>query len=101
MPAPLARFLPVVHNSSWPTRVQFIRRQVRVKFGTATFSYEVEEGWGELPPGWDLVEVPGLAVDSQDRVYASNRGEHPMVVFDRNGRFLTSWGEGIFSRAHG
>jgi DNA-binding beta-propeller fold protein YncE len=45
--------------------------------------------------------VGAVAVDSQDRVYVFNRGEHPMVVFDRDGRFLASWGEGLFTRAHG
>ena len=36
-------------------------------------------------------------VDKQDRVYAFNRGQHPMVVFDRDGNFLRSWGEGVFT----
>jgi hypothetical protein len=30
-----------------------------------------------------------------------NRGEHPMMVFDREGNFLRSWGEGQYPRAHG
>ena len=30
-----------------------------------------------------------------------NRGEHPMMVFDRDGNFLRSWGEGQYPRAHG
>ncbi len=30
-----------------------------------------------------------------------NRGEHPMMVFDRDGNFLRAWGEGLFPRAHG
>ena len=25
----------------------------------------------------------------------------PMMVFDRHGKFLRSWGEGMFPRAHG
>ena len=32
---------------------------------------------------------------------AFNRGEHPMIVFDRDGNFLRSWGEGVYPRAHG
>ena len=42
-----------------------------------------------------------MAVDSKDRVYVFNRGQHPMIVLDRDGTFLRSWGEGLFSRAHG
>lgn len=72
-----------------------------MRYGQGEFVYEVVPGWGRLPDGWDLVEVPAVAVDSQDRVYAFNRGEHPMVVFDRDGNFLSSWGEGVFTRAHG
>ena len=30
-----------------------------------------------------------------------NRGEHPMMVFDREGNFLRSWGEGQYPPAHG
>jgi DNA-binding beta-propeller fold protein YncE len=54
-----------------------------------------------LPDGWRFVEVAGVAVDSRDRVFVFNRGEHPLLVFDRDGRFLSSWGEGLFARAHG
>jgi hypothetical protein len=42
-----------------------------------------------------------VAVDSKDHVYVFTRGEHPMIVFDRDGNFLRSWGEGLFKRAHG
>jgi len=58
-------------------------------------------GWGRLPEGWTFTQVAGVAVDSQDRVYAYNRGAHPMIVFDRDGSFLTSWGEGVLEHAHG
>ena len=71
-----------------------------VKLGSGKFIYEEVEGWAQLPPDWDLGEVPGIAVDSQDRVYAFCRSEHPVVVFERDGRFLGSWGEGMFVRPH-
>ena len=70
-------------------------------FGEGKFTYELAEGWGEIPQGWTLADVPGVATDSQDRVYVFNRSEHPVMVFDRDGHFLGSWGEGVFSRAHG
>lgn len=63
--------------------------------------YEVIEGWEKLPEGWSFVEVAGVATDSKDRVYAFNRGEHPMIVFDADGNFLDAWGEGVFTNAHG
>lgn len=64
-------------------------------------AYEVIEGWEKLPEGWKFVEVAGVATDSRDRVYAFNRGEHPMIVFDADGRFLDAWGEGVFTNPHG
>ena len=68
---------------------------------SGTFVYEVAECWGKLPEGWSYKEVAAVGVDSDDRVYVFNRGQHPMIVFDRDGKFLQSWGEGVFPRAHG
>ena len=63
--------------------------------------YEVVDGWGELPEGWIYTQVPGVAVDNHDRVYVFNRGLHPVIVYDREGKFLGSWGEGVFKTPHG
>jgi len=70
-------------------------------FGSSNHTYEVQEGWGQLPEGWKFGWIPAVAVDSQDRIYVYSRSEHPMVVFARSGNFLTSWGEGILKDAHG
>lgn len=59
------------------------------------------ENWGQVPEGWHVIDVPAIAMDSRDRVYLFSRGEHPVLVFDREGNFLTSWGEGVFTRPHG
>jgi len=69
--------------------------------GDGEYQYEVVKGWGNLPPGWSFKEVAAVGVDKNDNVYCFNRGEHPMIVFDRDGNFLRSWGEGVFPRAHG
>ena len=69
--------------------------------GTAPFRYEALAEWERLPQGWRFVEAAAVATDSKDRVYVFNRGDHPVVVFDREGNFLSSWGEGTFVRAHG
>jgi hypothetical protein len=67
------------------------------------FKYEVVDGWGKLPEGLRLgADIPGVATDAQDRVYVFNRGEHPVVVYDRDGRYLGTWGEKAFlGRPHG
>jgi len=69
--------------------------------GDGEYKYEVVENWAKLPPGWSFKEVAAVGVDRNDNVYCFNRGEHPMIVFDRDGNFLRSWGEGVFPRAHG
>jgi len=63
--------------------------------------FSVIDGWGRLPEGWTYREVAGVAVDKQDRAFVFTRGEHPVIVFDRDGNFLRSWGEGVVRRAHG
>jgi DNA-binding beta-propeller fold protein YncE len=69
--------------------------------GSGEHRYRVVENWAKLPDKWELMDVAAVAVDSKDQVYVFNRGEHPMIVFDRQGNFLRSWGEGVFKRAHG
>jgi len=74
---------------------------VAVIMGTGAHTYQLVESWGNLPDGWTFLDVAAVAVDKRDQVYAFNRGKHPMIVFDRDGNFLRSWGEDIFKRAHG
>ena len=69
--------------------------------GSGTLTFEVVEGWAKLPQGLSLKECPDVAVDSKDRVYAFTRGGHGVIVFDRDGNFLSSWGGEIFGSAHG
>ena len=67
-----------------------------MSMGKHRIEYEVLEGWDRLPEGWSYVEVAGVACDSRDHVYVFNRGAHPVIVFDQEGRFLDAWGEGMF-----
>ncbi len=69
--------------------------------GEGEHRYEVVENWGKLPPGLRYSEVAAVGVDSKDNVYVFARGQNPMIVFDREGNFLRTWGQGLFSRAHG
>jgi hypothetical protein len=68
--------------------------------GTDKYTYELVEDWVKLPKGWTLGQT-GIVTDARDRVYLFNRGEHPLIVLDRDGVFVTSWGEGILTSAHG
>lgn len=69
--------------------------------GTNKHTYRIIPDWPQLPGGWELDQVPGVAVDEDDNVYAFTRSEHPIIVFDSDGRYLDSWGEGLFAGAHG
>ena len=69
--------------------------------GSGAYRYQAVDGWAKWPEGYDVADVAAVGVDRHDNVYAFNRGPHPMVVFDRAGNFLRSWGEGVFKRAHG
>ncbi|HEX7784892.1 MAG TPA: hypothetical protein VF653_01610, partial [Methylomirabilota bacterium] len=70
--------------------------------GTSALAYQVVEGWEQLPRDYAHRDVAGVAVDSEDRVYLICRGDHPIIAYDRNGKFLGSWGEGQFTyRTHG
>ena len=64
--------------------------------------YDVVEGWEQLPAGFSHPDVAAVAVDRGGRVYLFCRAEHPVLVYERDGRFVRSWGEGMFTmRAHG
>lgn len=71
------------------------------RVGQGAFTFEPVPGWEQLPPGWQFIEAVGVATDSHDRVFVFNRAEHPLIVFDREGKFLHAWGEGQFVRPHG
>ncbi len=73
----------------------------QLQIGQGQFTYEPRADWVQRPPGTSWLEVIGVAVDSNGRVFVFNRGNHPLMIFDRDGRFLRSWGEGQFDRPHG
>ncbi|MFC1957502.1 peptidyl-alpha-hydroxyglycine alpha-amidating lyase family protein [Chloroflexota bacterium] len=72
-----------------------------MSYGSGKYTYELVDNWAKLPEGWTFLDVGGLTVDSQDKVYVFNRSPHPVTVHDRDGNFLGSWGEGYFNRPHG
>src|SRR5260370_3059766 len=68
--------------------------------GSGKHTYKVHEEWAR-PPESIEVRACAVSVDSQDRVDCFNRNaEHPVVIFDRDGNFLSSWGAGMFTFPH-
>lgn len=68
---------------------------------TPDTKFEPEFGWAKLPHPMTFKEATAVAVDSTDNVYVFNRGKWPVIVFDKSGSFLTTWGDGEFIRPHG
>ena len=68
-----------------------------------TFTFDASSSWPRLPESIVLHETPGVAVDAKDRVYALTRNpQTPVLVFEPDGRFITTWGKGVFgARTHG
>ena len=63
--------------------------------------YRVVEGWAQLPAGWNFGEVTGVDVDRDDHVWVFSDGPHPVIQFDKSGRFLQAWPEFLGQRPHG
>jgi DNA-binding beta-propeller fold protein YncE len=71
------------------------------QFGTGDYTYELIPDFMKMPPGESLGIVSRVATDSQDRVYVFQRKDPPVVVFDRDGKYLGAWGSGEVTDPHG
>jgi DNA-binding beta-propeller fold protein YncE len=68
----------------------------------AESQYQLVENWAQLPPGvtkWGA--ATGVDVDRHGNVYVLHRNESmPVMMFDSHGKFLRSWGQGMFKTTH-
>jgi DNA-binding beta-propeller fold protein YncE len=63
--------------------------------------HKVVPNWAQLPAGWNFGETSGVAVDKDDHVWVFNRGKHPVIELDKNGRFLQAWTDVPVMSSHG
>ena len=63
--------------------------------------YQLVAGWPKLPDDLTFGPVSAVATDSEDRVYILQRARRPILVFDRDGKFLRSFGDDLFKTPHG
>src|SRR5215475_1711679 len=78
-----------------------------VEIGHGANRYRFQRDWARLPRGWMFrwsdpnARPPGIvskgACAANGEVFVISRSKHPLVVFDADGNFVTSWGEGDFS----
>src|SRR5271165_7571418 len=75
--------------------------------GSGEHTYEVTHDWGELPADIQYGNTHGVCEDSQGRiyihhtVYATSESLDTIVVFDKQGKFVRSWGRQFKGGAHG
>lgn len=72
-----------------------------MSYDAGKYTYELANWQAKFPNDWQPIEVNGLAIDKQDRLYAFNTGEYPVTVFDRDGNLLSTWQNDIFTHSHG
>jgi len=70
---------------------------------SATGSYQVVENWATFPEGvtaWSA--ATGVDIDPRNgNIYVFHRNESmPIMAFDKNGKFLRAWGQGMFKTTH-
>jgi DNA-binding beta-propeller fold protein YncE len=50
-----------------------------------------------VPAAWNFIQVASVAVTGRGSVLVLHRGAHPIMEFETNGKFVRSWGDGMFS----
>ena len=66
--------------------------------GSGDFRYERVPTWPNMPKYWAFGPASDGAVNSKDEVHIFSRGDHPLTIWDKDGNFISSWGEGTFRR---
>lgn len=75
--------------------------------GSGANTYRVEHDWLTPPKGIVWGDTHGLVQDKAGRIYVSHtvhgssEKKHAIVVFDKGGTFVTSWGEQFAGGGHG
>ena len=59
------------------------------------------EGFLEIPSAVRLGAMSAVEVDAQGRTYILHRGEPPILAFDKKGKMVNAFGDGMFRVAHG
>jgi DNA-binding beta-propeller fold protein YncE len=63
--------------------------------------YQPAAAWLQLPQGFHFDLATAVATDKYDNLFVAHRGTPPIIVFDKAGRFLRSWGDRDIAIAHG
>lgn len=55
----------------------------------------------KLGDGSVLGPPSAVVINGQNHLIVFNRGPHPLAEFDLDGKFIRTWGEGLYDRPHG
>jgi sugar lactone lactonase YvrE len=69
--------------------------------GEKVAQYVPVADWLQFPKDFEFGLVTGVATDKDDNLYIIHRGERAILVFDKAGKFLRSWGDDMHEDAHG
>src|SRR5262245_3220490 len=73
-----------------------------IRFHAGAHTFEWVRGWGALPGGKQLGNTHGcIVVDKQDGIYPCTDTEDAVVVFDRDGKVLKTFGKELAGGLHG
>jgi DNA-binding beta-propeller fold protein YncE len=50
-----------------------------------------------VPMSWNFIQVSAVAISAKGHVLVLHRGAHPILEFEPGGKFVRSWGDGLFS----
>jgi DNA-binding beta-propeller fold protein YncE len=64
-------------------------------------AYHVVPDFPQLSPALVLGAVSAVASDSKGNIFVFHRGEPPILILDSHGKLLRSFGDGMFTSAHG
>jgi len=86
--------LPAAESGWYPHEGGLMKYRVNIRFG---------EEPDTMPAGWKFGRVSAVATNAQGEVFVFQRGPKadPLIVFDAKGRYLRSWGKGMFGNPHG
>ena len=73
----------------------------QVAVAQAQRTYEEVTNWAQLPAGTTWQDMMAVDIDSRGDIYVLQRTPSKVLVFDAKGKFLRSWGDGLFPGAHG
>jgi DNA-binding beta-propeller fold protein YncE len=78
----------------YPHEGGLLKYRVNIRFG--------EEPEDTMPDGWKFGRVSSVTTDSDGNVYVFQRGKKadPIIVFSHEGKYLHSWGRGMFGNPH-